>query len=233
MTRGEAFELVVRMAAAYPRSPLNEATIELYTDFLIDCDAGMAHCAIDLLIATSIFLPSIAEIRAAVAQLYVPACGPEAAWGELSLAIARCRDQPEFSCAAIAEALRMIGRSWHDLRMLPFEQYPWLRRDFLAAYREATERTRREAQASAGALPPPSRQDAQRALQHVAAMTGVNLLAPLGDRAAGAAAAREAVKSVQQAVERSHAADGMAPADVDARREVLRRQAVRLAEETT
>jgi hypothetical protein len=76
------------LQAAYPGARWTEATADLYELMLADLDIGLASAALQRLIYTSKFLPSVAEIRAAAADV---ALGPQRsgldAWGDVLKAI--------------------------------------------------------------------------------------------------------------------------------------------------
>jgi hypothetical protein len=68
VTPKESAVLVDRLAVAFPNSPFAERNSEAYERALLGLDATETQSAIDELIATSKFLPSVAEIRAEVTR---------------------------------------------------------------------------------------------------------------------------------------------------------------------
>ncbi len=227
MTRPEAFKLVMRLASGFPKTPLHEATIETYQDCLMDLDHDRAAGAVEALLRTAVFLPAIAEIRAAVVGNIA---GPETAWGELHAAIQQHATQPTFSSPLVAEALRLTGRSWADVRVLQFDQYPWLKRDFCAAYREVAERARLGAQVAPGAQLP-SREEARAIVQHVLAAVPEEAPAAVPAVLASVDNADEIGGMIRQAIvdlERKCAPKSIPADELANRRALLRQQAERL-----
>jgi hypothetical protein len=84
MTRSECAKLVAILIAAYPSARPTSATTEIYERMLIDLDGVVAAAAVERMLATSKFMPSIAEIRAACLDLTLGEgkAGGEA-WGEV------------------------------------------------------------------------------------------------------------------------------------------------------
>jgi len=76
MTEVEAAKLIKVLQEAYPRSEFSEGRIEIYTMMLADLPYQAAQKAVLKLIATSPFLPTIAEIRKTAAEyMYEPPAG--------------------------------------------------------------------------------------------------------------------------------------------------------------
>lgn len=90
MTQFQTAKLVAVLLAAYPQALWGDGTPLLYERMLADLDAAVAKAAVEQLIATSRYLPTVAEIRAACVELTV---GPRRfgaeAWGEVLTAIGR------------------------------------------------------------------------------------------------------------------------------------------------
>lgn len=63
MRASEAAELVLMMMAAYPNAKTTDSTSQVYEVMLADLDVRTAREAVKRLIATSKFMPSVAEIR--------------------------------------------------------------------------------------------------------------------------------------------------------------------------
>ncbi len=72
MTKAEALALVTDIVSAYPRPEVHEDTVLLYVRHLVPLEYAPARAAVDRLILTSRFLPTIAEVRAAVTAAEVP-----------------------------------------------------------------------------------------------------------------------------------------------------------------
>lgn len=68
MTEVEAAKLIKVLQEAYPRTEFTEGRIEIYTQLLADLPYAAAQKAVLKLIATSPFLPTVAEIRKATAE---------------------------------------------------------------------------------------------------------------------------------------------------------------------
>lgn len=69
MKRSESAELVMLILGAYPNAKTTSGTSGVYESLLADLDAKAARQAVQQLIATSRFMPTIAEIREATAAL--------------------------------------------------------------------------------------------------------------------------------------------------------------------
>jgi len=83
MTEVEAAKLIKVLQEAYPRSEFSEGRIEIYTMMLADLPYQAAQKAVLKLIATSPFLPTIAEIRKTAAEyMYEPLPDVDDAYAE-------------------------------------------------------------------------------------------------------------------------------------------------------
>lgn len=69
MKKSEAAELVMMILAAYPNAKTSSSTSQVYETMLADLDPKTARQAVTALIATSKFVPTIAEIREACAAI--------------------------------------------------------------------------------------------------------------------------------------------------------------------
>lgn len=116
MTPAEASRVVLVLQAAYPGARMTDLTAELYENLLGDLEAEIAHRAVARLVCTSKFLPTIAEIRDAAADVSVGAArsGLEA-WGDVVMAIRRegSYGVPTFEDPHVAECVRILG--WRTL----------------------------------------------------------------------------------------------------------------------
>lgn len=70
MKPSEAAELVMLLLGAYPQAKPSSATSQVYERMLSDLDAGSARAAVQKIIATSKWMPTVAEVRAASAELH-------------------------------------------------------------------------------------------------------------------------------------------------------------------
>lgn len=116
MTQAESIELVTKLFASYIDSRPSEENADAYSYMLRDLDYPLARAAVQKLIATSKFLPSIAEIRAAALD---EQNGPKRlgleAWGDVTSEIRRvgAYGAPEFADEIAAECVRQMG--WRRL----------------------------------------------------------------------------------------------------------------------
>lgn len=116
MSPSQAAELVAILSAAFPNEKWTEQTCEVYEQMLLDLDVQLAMRAVQVLVCTSRFVPTIAEIRAAAADVAVGErrTGVDA-WGDVVAAIRRVGSYgvPEFSDPLTARAVRALG--WRNL----------------------------------------------------------------------------------------------------------------------
>lgn len=63
MTEREALTLVAALQGAYPRPELTPKTVKIYAEILLPLDYAAARSAVERLLLTAKFLPTIAEIR--------------------------------------------------------------------------------------------------------------------------------------------------------------------------
>lgn len=96
MTRAEAQKLVMLLFAAFPAQTRNvapaeaRASAEVYARGLEDLDRDLAARAVDALVKSARFLPTVAEIRAAcVVTQHGRRRGGAEAWGDVIRAIGR------------------------------------------------------------------------------------------------------------------------------------------------
>lgn len=90
MTSTECKKLVAMLLGAYPQSRISAATPEIYERMLADLEWIAANAAVERLLATAKFMPTIAEIREAALAVTVGEVkrGGEA-WGEVQRLLAR------------------------------------------------------------------------------------------------------------------------------------------------
>lgn len=117
MRLSEVAELVMMLLAAYPHRDMSAATSDVYERSLRDLDVEVARVAVERLIRTSRFLPSIAEIREACEFTQNgPRRTGEEAWAIAMKAvryIGQYQPAPTFKDPLIGEVLLMWG-SWEE-----------------------------------------------------------------------------------------------------------------------
>jgi len=116
VTPAEAAKSVAVLAAAYPNARSSSATFQVYEEMLADLDFDLVKRAISRLVCTSKFLPTIAEIREASADLSLgPSRNAINAWGDVTMAIRRVGycGSPKFNDPLVADCVRIMG--WRNL----------------------------------------------------------------------------------------------------------------------
>lgn len=90
MTQAEAAKLVAVLMASFPSNKATTTTSQVYERMLSDLDYPAANAAVERLIATARFMPTIGEIRETALALAVGEQKPGGeAWGSVIKAIAR------------------------------------------------------------------------------------------------------------------------------------------------
>lgn len=117
MTKIEVAKLVAIVLGAWPSAHVTSKTSTVYESALADLEYVTAQLAIDRLIKTARFLPSIAEIREMELEVRM---GPQRlggeAWGDVVAAIRRIgayHPPPIFEDPCVAECVRLM--SWRAL----------------------------------------------------------------------------------------------------------------------
>lgn len=120
MTQLEAKKIVAVLVASFASSRFTMDTVGVYERMLADLDYVVANAAVERLLATAKFLPTIAEIREACLTLSNGEKRPGGdAWGEVLAAIrkygyVRVPGQDfEFSDTVVAKCVRALG--WTEL----------------------------------------------------------------------------------------------------------------------
>jgi hypothetical protein len=181
MKRSEVIELVLMLMQAYPNAKVGERTCEVYEQALLDLDRDHARSATSRLIATSKWLPTIAEIRAAATDLRLgPGRTGGEAWADAITAVRVVGRYgvPTWSDPLLGEAMRMWG-SWRDFCNSP-EDDPGGRARFIELYEQLASRGRAAAVSGIAlpapktaprlvAAPAPARRDVSRVTSHVGA----------------------------------------------------------------
>ena len=137
MRQTDAGRLVGIIRAAWPQGVFPPESVGVYAKEISDLDLGAVSAAVDELVKTRTYLPSIAAIREMVAER---ACGlpvAEDAWLEVETAIRRFDGGDsgtwtwDWSSPAVGKAARSLGgvSVMHEAPQLGF-----VRRDFLDAY---------------------------------------------------------------------------------------------------
>ena len=85
----EAGRRVARLKAAYPRRELEPETVAVCVAFLLDFVYEEASACLSVVVATSRFLPGIAEVREAIAARALGAPAGELAWLQVEAALRR------------------------------------------------------------------------------------------------------------------------------------------------
>ena len=172
MTKADVTELVAVLAAAFPGSQMSPKTVQVYQGLLLDLEPEAAKKAVARLVATSRFLPTIAEIRQAAFELER---GPRRlggeAWGDVVLAIRRVGsyEVPRFADPLTAKCVRMMG--WKQLCLSENDAADRAR--FTELYDGLAEREAKDGAAGeALALPAPPSNDTEERLKSLTAGIG-------------------------------------------------------------
>lgn len=115
MTRAEAAEIVVTLAAAYPKAEVTAQTSQVYERMLADLDYGIAMMAVARLVANSRFLPTVAEIREAWADIrWGPRRTGAEAWQDVERAQRRVGylRQPRFEDPIVSSIVSADWPAW-------------------------------------------------------------------------------------------------------------------------
>jgi len=97
-------EALERMRAAYPRQPFGDVAVRVYAEQLRDIDGQTVLDAVNRLLNTSPYMPTIADIRREVAEHELALPSPEEAW-ELALA-------GNITIPEVARAVKAVGGRW-------------------------------------------------------------------------------------------------------------------------
>lgn len=134
MTREESLAVVTMLVEAYPQREVSSETMRAYAMHLADLPKAPTLAAVKRLIGTSKWLPSIAEIREAVAVATLPAVPDVAlAWSEALALLGRIGVYGSLGNAGspyVNRTLRLCGR-WADICQ---EDTTWLRKRFAEIY---------------------------------------------------------------------------------------------------
>lgn len=134
MTDGERLAVVIGMLiAAFPSTKAGEATVRVYVRDLADLPVDEVERAAILLRATVRFLPTIAEIRATVAEERLGLPSPIEAWEIVAAAAFERKRPPEGTPSEVIRAREIVGGA-SAIRETTNPSI--LRAQFLAAYDE-------------------------------------------------------------------------------------------------
>lgn len=118
MNRTEIAGLLALCAAAYPHVGITKETAIVYAEMLADIDVAVAKQAVERLIVTSQYFPTVAAIREQSASILSPSAPSLAsAWDEVISQVRKVghRSRPEWSHESIARAVSTLG--WREICM--------------------------------------------------------------------------------------------------------------------
>jgi len=177
MTPAEAAKSVAVLAAAYPNARSSPATFQVYEEMLGDLDFELVKRAISRLVCTSKFLPTIAEIREASADLSLgPSRNPVDAWGDVTMAIRRVGSYgtPTFKDPLVGDCVRIMG--WRNLCLGDSSEMADRAR-FADLYADMQRKQRMNDLSEPGRLLPEGRREQQSTPKELAARNAVVELA--------------------------------------------------------
>lgn len=165
MTKGQAAQAVATLVCGYPSAKWSEENASVYETMLGDLDFEPTMAAVARIVRTSKFMPTVAEVRAAVLELR-DGTGrtAEDAWGDVVAEIRRVGSyaRPVFADPVVAFTVERLG--WRNL-CLEGRNDASDRARFCELYGQARDKQRKETLASprlvagpVGALPAPVRE---------------------------------------------------------------------------
>lgn len=117
MKHSEVAEIVAMLLQAYPQAQFGPASSAMYERMLVDLDPATALEAVQRLMRTSKWLPTIAEIRTTAADVrHGPKRLGAEAWGDVTEAVRRVgayRPPPAFTDSLVTDCVGMLG--WRNL----------------------------------------------------------------------------------------------------------------------
>jgi len=147
MEKSEVVLIYAALTIAYPKlAEPDETTIELWHKAMADVDYKVAEVAVQKLILENTFPPSIAEVRAAIAEIMNPAIPtPAEAWGEVERAMRlygyyREKEALDSMSEITRQTVKYMG--WADICMS--EKPGVTRGQFLEMYKQIANRRRSE-----------------------------------------------------------------------------------------
>jgi hypothetical protein len=154
MRKSEAIEVVMLLVGAFPQAKFDAVSRDVYERMLLDLDAPDTRSAVQRLIRSSRFLPSIAEIRRAVADATLgPKRSGAEAWIDVAYEIRRVGycGTPRFD----DDVTRRLVDRWGWRRLCLEGSWESDRARFIEAYDEIAGRER-EGRLAAPALSLPT-----------------------------------------------------------------------------
>lgn len=143
----EAASLMAILAAAFPSAKISKETVSVYVAHLSDVPYEESRIAVDNLVRTSDFFPSVALLRREIlAMMGLLAPPRESAWLEVETGM-RTRGRGvkiDWSHPAISEAVRAMG--WNNMCLS--ENLDVVRGQFFKVYDSLRDRSDRQAQTS-------------------------------------------------------------------------------------
>jgi hypothetical protein len=139
MKDSDTTTIVAALVAAYPSQTIRQPTIELYQSALADLDFNETLLAVQRIIKTSRFFPTIAEIRASVVQERLGAPSPSLAWEIVEDLIQTCywrqhtgwEKMPDYRHELVERAVAAMG-GLRDMQQSPTQSV--IRGQFLRLY---------------------------------------------------------------------------------------------------
>lgn len=115
MTERDCLEMFALLEAAYPKEPMTDEQLTLYTELLLPYEIGRVRDAVLIHIQTSPWFPRISDIVGRVTKH--EQLDADEAWGEVLTQIRKVGyyRTPEWSHPALADAIQAMG--WQDLCM--------------------------------------------------------------------------------------------------------------------
>lgn len=151
MTYDDCLQMFALLGAAYPKEPMTDAQVALYSDLLAPFDVAAVREAVLLHVQKSPFFPRPSDLISALTQR--DELDADQAWVEVLRQVRRTGyyGVPEFTHEAVADAARALG--WQDLCMSENQEAD--RAHFMRFYERAVERHRDDRlRANAQALNP-------------------------------------------------------------------------------
>ena len=117
MTSKQALQIIGVLTAAYPRTDIQEETVEIFSRFLLDLPYEVGQMAALKLIGESKWFPSVAELRQGAIEVASTNQLPSAAeaWGEVKnqMRFTGYYGTPSFSHSLITKTVEAFG--WQGL----------------------------------------------------------------------------------------------------------------------
>jgi hypothetical protein len=147
MEKSEVVLIYAALTIAYPKlAEPDEATIEMWHRALADVDYKVAEVAVQKLILENTFPPSIAEVRAAIAEIMQPNIPtPAEAWGEVERAMRLYGYYREKEALdSMSDITRQTAKCMGWAKMCMSEEPSVTRGQFMKMYEQIANRRRSE-----------------------------------------------------------------------------------------